>query len=140
MVYICPGCFKISDSNVKKCRYCGCDFEKVSDAQYSDKVVTALDHPDHNVAIIACKIIGRLKIKEAEDKLIKKLKILTKERINPYFEKAIIEALSAIGTEKAYLFLTKNRASFSIISKENFNTALNTIKNRLTKNYPKKHT
>lgn len=87
MRYICPVCFKIAEVGEEKCSNCGYDFKNISDDDYSEKLIKALNHPDYNVAYMAAKIIGELKIKKAEGELIKYLQNSVKTRKDPYMSR-----------------------------------------------------
>jgi len=131
MRYICPVCFKIAEIGEEKCSNCGYDFKNISDDDYSEKLIKALNHPDYNVAYMAAKIIGELKIKKAEEELIKYLQNSVKTRKDPYIEQMVVWALGEIGGEKAYKFLSKNRDKFSILTKNIIEDSLEKIKTRM---------
>ena len=131
MRYICPVCFKIAEVGEEKCSNCGYDFKNISDDDYSEKLIKALNHPDYNVAYMAAKIIGELKIKKAEGELIKYLQNSVKTRKDPYIEQMVVWALGEIGGEKAYKFLSKNRDKFSILTKNIIEDSLEKIKTRM---------
>lgn len=131
MRYICPVCFKIAEVGEEKCSNCGYDFKNISDDDYSEKLIKALNHPDYNVAYMAAKIIGELKIKKAEGELIKYLQNSVKTRKDPYIEQMVVWALGEIGGEKSYKFLLKNRDKFSILTKNIIEDSLKKIKTRM---------
>jgi HEAT repeat protein len=133
MFYICPRCFKLAKYGEKKCKYCGFDFKEISSEEYSSKLIKALEHPDHNVAVVASNIIAKLGIK-SEEKLIKRLIELLQEKKDPYLESDIIKALGEVGSKKAYAFLIKNKGNFSVISEREIEKAINKIKSKMDRN------
>lgn len=88
-------------------------------------------HPDYNVAYMAAKIIGELKIKRAEKSLIEQLCKNLLNKKDPYLEQVMLFALGEIGGEEAYKFLLVNRDKFSILTKNIIANSLEKIKSRM---------
>lgn len=133
MRYICPKCFKVADIGEKFCSNCGYDFEHISDEEYTEKLIKALRHPDYNVAFMAAKIIGELKIKRAEKSLIEQLCKNLLNKKDPYLEQVMVFALGEIGGEEAYKFLSENRDKFSVLTKNIIANSLEKIRSRVNK-------
>ncbi|AIS52916.1 hypothetical protein TKV_c17650 [Thermoanaerobacter kivui] len=131
MRYICPVCFKIGEVGEEKCSNCGYDFKNISNDDYSEKLIKAINHPDYNVAYMAAKLIGELKIKKAERKLIEYLHSSIKTKKDPYIEQAVVWALGEIGGEKSQKFLLENRDKFSVLTKNIIENSLKKIKTRV---------
>ncbi|WP_082990373.1 HEAT repeat domain-containing protein [Thermoanaerobacter sp. YS13] len=130
MRYICPMCFKIAEIGEEKCSNCGYDFKNISDDDYSEKLIKAINHPDYNVAYMAAKIIGELKIKKAEKVLIEHLRNNGGKK-DPYIEQIIVWALGEIGGEESHRFLLENKDKFSVLTKNIIENSLEKIKTRV---------
>lgn len=130
MRYICPVCFKIAEIGEEKCSNCGYDFKNISDDDYSEKLIKAINHPDYNVAYMAAKIIGELKITKAEKALIEHLRNKRGKK-DPYIEQVIVWALGEIGKKESYKFLIENKDKFSVLTKNIIENSLEKIKSRL---------
>jgi len=128
MRYVCPECFKVVGVGEKFCSNCGYNFENISDEDYAEKLIKALRHPDYNVAYMAAKIIGELKIKRAEKALIEQLCKNLFNKKAPYLEQVIVLALGEIGGEEAYKFLSENWNEFSVITKNIIANSLEKLK------------
>lgn len=130
MRYICPICFKIAEIGDQKCSNCGYEFKNISNDEYSGKLIKAINHPDYNVAYMAAKIIGELKIKTAEKVLIEYLSKNASKK-DPYIEQVIVWALGEIGEGESYDFLLENEDKFSVLTKNIIENTLKKIKIRI---------
>lgn len=100
----CPACWEeIDDAAV--CPACGADLQHLSKASYEEKLIRALCHPEPTVPVRAATILGELQSRAAVPALIEAA--LSTE--DPYLQEAVVQALGAIGDERALPCLERLR-------------------------------
>jgi len=100
--YYCPGCWKDSQEDFRKCPSCGLDIHRFWDSKdYAEKLIVSLRHPEPTTPIRAARLLGRLKDPRAVPALIK----LIRDRKDLFVAGAAIGALGEIGTPEAVAFL-----------------------------------
>jgi HEAT repeat protein len=82
---------------------CGADLESLDKRGFSEKLISALRHPEPLTAVRAVWILGQIKEKAAVPQLIEVLSLSP----DPYMQEAAALALGKIGDDKAVDALSK---------------------------------
>jgi len=102
MRFFCPKCWTDFPKEVAQCPNCGLDIRAFWEGKiYVDRLIIALNHPEHETAERASRILGNLGEVRAVGDLIN----LVKTTQDVYVARAAVEALAEIGTPQACEFL-----------------------------------
>lgn len=93
----CPSCWSECKAKEKVCPKCGADLESLDNRDFSEKLISALYHPEPLTAVRAAWILGQIKEKAAVPQLIEVLSASP----DPYIQEAAALALGIIGDYKA---------------------------------------
>ena len=100
--YFCPNCWSDFAEDLATCPRCGVDIHGFWDSKdMVDKLILALDHPDHETSMRAAWILGERREAGAAQALAG----LVRRTRDVYVATAAIEALGKIGTPEAMGFL-----------------------------------
>ena len=103
MIIFCPSCWGECETQEKVCPKCGADLESFDKRGFSEKLISALRHPEPLTAVRAAWILGQIKEKAAVPQLIEVLS----SSPDPYLQEAAALALGKIGDSKAADVLAK---------------------------------
>ncbi|MCL6472411.1 MAG: HEAT repeat domain-containing protein [Firmicutes bacterium] len=103
MIIFCPSCWSECKAKQKVCPTCGADLESLDRRGFSEKLISALRHPEPLTAVRAAWILGQIKEKAAVPQLIE---VLSSSQ-DPYIQESAALALGKIGDGKAFDILAK---------------------------------
>jgi soluble P-type ATPase len=104
MVFFCPKCWSNFPDDMAVCPKCGLDIPKFfKEKDYKEKLMIALDHPEHDTAERAARILSDLREKGAVEKLAQ----LASATPDVFLALAAVEALAKIGTPRARKLLAR---------------------------------
>lgn len=129
MIFYCTNCWSMVLESAKMCPFCGDDITaRQARADYVDKLIAALRHPEVGTPVCAAWILGERHERGAVEPLI----ALVHESSDPFIVEAAIEALGKIGDKAAREILTtalthpnlrvrrKAEAAMTLLRRENF--------------------
>jgi hypothetical protein len=100
--FFCPQCWSEFSQDHARCPCCGFDIAAYQkSADFVDKLIRALRHPERGTPIRAAWILGKRKERRAVNDLI----ALARETPDLYLCRGIVRALGEIGTPQAMGFL-----------------------------------
>jgi predicted amidophosphoribosyltransferase len=100
--FFCPRCWSEFRQDHTRCPHCGFDIAGYQNsADFVDKLIRALRHPEPSMPIRATWILGKRKERRAVNDLI----ALARETPDLYLCRVIVRALGEIGTPEAMRFL-----------------------------------
>ena len=100
--YFCPNCWSDFAEDLATCPRCGVDIHGFWDSKdMVDKLILALDHPDHETSMRAAWILGERREARGVEALI----ALVGKTRDVYVATAAVNALGEIGTARARKFL-----------------------------------
>ncbi len=105
MTHFCPSCWSEIAAETSVCFVCGTDIQEMSAANYEQKLLQALYHPEPTVPVRAATILGQVGSARAIEPLIQ-LAALTPDL---YLQEAAIRALGQIGDARALPLLNRLR-------------------------------
>jgi HEAT repeat protein len=100
MVVFCTRCWAEADDSAQSCPRCGAD-QTLDTRAYSDKIISALDHPLPHARARVCWLAGEKGVREAVPRLIE----VAENDPDLYVRKAALEALGILHDERAAALL-----------------------------------
>jgi hypothetical protein len=98
MTYFCWRCRGEVDRDRRRCPHCGGETASPPDADYTDLLIWALDHPLPERRIMAADILGRRRDVRGRDRL----REIVGQRADPYLAAVALRALVAIDGAAAH--------------------------------------
>jgi HEAT repeat protein len=97
MTFFCTNCWAKVPESAKICPYCGDNIQaRRANADYADKLLSALRHPEPTTPIRAAWVFGELRERKAVEPLIR----LVHDSQDHFIVEAAVEALGKIGDER----------------------------------------
>lgn len=91
--YFCPRCWGGVPRTAALCPHCGADLAALNQAEFEEKLIRALDHPEPQTAARAAAILGRRGSRKAVPALLSRYRA----QADPYLAAEIATALGRIG-------------------------------------------
>jgi HEAT repeat protein len=118
--FFCPQCWYEVRPDATCCPGCGADLSVLDQAEFDEKLVRALGHPEPLTAIRAAEILGGRHSRRAVDALRERYRV----GADPYLAAAIATALGRIGGQEARHVLELLAHDSSVIVRNTVEKAL----------------
>jgi HEAT repeat protein len=110
-VFFCPACWAEVPEKAALCPTCGADLETLDRAEFDQKLIRALDHPEALTAVRAAEILGWRRTARAVPALLARYR----RGADPFLAAAIALALGRIGGVEARAALRELERDPSVI-------------------------
>jgi HEAT repeat protein len=107
----CPACWTEVPVGATDCAACGADIASLDAAEFDEKLLRALRHPEAATRLRAAEILGRRRTPNAVSALLDRWR----EGADPYLGAEISRALGRIGGEQAEAALREVAADPSVV-------------------------
>ena len=94
--FYCPNCWTEVEESATSCPYCHVDItERISESEYTDKLISALRHKEPMTPVRAAWVLGERR----EAKAVPALTKIVKKAKDGFLVESVVEALGKIGGE-----------------------------------------
>lgn len=112
-VFFCPACWSEVPEQAALCPACGADLEALDRAEFDEKLIRALDHPEPLTALRAAEILGWRRTARAVPALLARYR----SGADPFLAAEIALALGRIGGAEARAALRELERDPSVITR-----------------------
>ncbi len=103
VIFYCPNCWREITQEQRVCVHCGQQISLWDEKTFTEKLISALSHPEPTTQDRAIYLLGERKATEA----VSALTALYRRSGSPFLQAEIIEAIGKIGGESGYALLTE---------------------------------